>query len=63
MKASIELAKWWTNLCISDKEHLANQPYPACSSWWISLTEKEQSDVMKASGIARVVRNRSICFT
>lgn len=59
----IELAKWWTSLRISDKEQLAQKPYPQCSAWWISLTEQQQSEVKEGAGIARAPRNKCHGFT
>lgn len=48
MNNSSLLANWWTSRTIAEKERLSAKAYPACSTWWLSLSEEEQTALMTA---------------
>lgn len=44
-----QLDVWYSHLGVREKESLAKKNYPACTAWWLSLTEEEKRRVYTSS--------------
>ena len=63
MNPEVDMIKWWSSLCIENKEMVSGKQYPECSVWWNNLSIEEKLAVKEASGIERAKRNKTKGFT